>query len=190
VCPPSPRDQEIRTHLDEKRYTEAFELVMAQYQHKVFRLAFSMLGNQALAEETAQDVFVRVWRALAGYRGLASISTWIFAIARNACLSARRSRSGRPTVSLDEPAVRVAAEASGHTAPHDELREPDLARLIARLPEKHRQVITLFYMEEKSYAEVARLLDLPMGTVKTHLHRAKKELAEAILRGKMPQGGR
>ncbi len=76
-------DEEIRTHIDAKRYTEAFELVLAQYQNKVFRLACSILGNQSVAEETAQEIFVRIWRALPGYRGLASISTWVYAIARN-----------------------------------------------------------------------------------------------------------
>ena len=79
-------DEEIRTHIDAKRYTEAFELVMAQYQNKVFRLACSILGNQSVAEETAQEIFVRIWRALPGYRGMASISTWVYAIARNTSL--------------------------------------------------------------------------------------------------------
>ena len=61
----------------------------------------------------------------------------------------------------------------------------DLEALVAQLPEKHRQVLRLYYMEEKSYDEVARLLDLPMGSVKTYLHRARKQLAEAVARSRM-----
>jgi len=180
-------DEEIRTHLDQKQYTEAFELVLGQYQNKVFRLAYSMLGNRALAEEAAQDIFVRIWRALPGYRGLASLSTWIFAIARNACLTAGKASAGRKALSLDEPEVRIAAEAQHAVAPAD-IQSAGLRDLIAQLPDKYRQVITLFYMEEKSYAQVAQLLDLPMGTVKTYLHRAKKELAAAVIESKMKGG--
>lgn len=66
-------DEEIRTHLDQRQYAEAFDLVMGRYQNKVFRLAYAMLGNRALAEEAAQDIFVRIWRALPGYRGMASL---------------------------------------------------------------------------------------------------------------------
>ena len=185
--PLNPIDEEIQTRLAGKRYTEAFELVMAQYQNKVFRLAYSMLGNRELAEDAAQEIFVRVWRALPGYRGLSSLSTWIYSIARNTCLTALKS--GQRTLSLDEPKVHDAAEAR-QSIPLDESRGPDLAYLVSQLPEKYRQAIALFYMEEKSYEEVARLLDVPLGTVKTYLHRAKKELAAAMTQDKMTKGGR
>ena len=180
-------EKEILAHLERKQFAEAFELVMAQYQNKVFRLAFAMLGNRALAEETVQDIFLRIWRALPGFRGLSSISTWIFSVTRNACLSAIQSRAARKALSLEEPGVRIAAESRHATAPAG-VHGAMMAELIARLPERHRQVIALFYMEDKSYAEVARLLDLPMGTVKTYLHRAKKELAEALIESKMKGG--
>jgi RNA polymerase sigma-70 factor (ECF subfamily) len=173
-------DQEIRAHLERERWTEAFDLVLRQYQTKVFHLAFSMLGNQQQAEDAAQEVFIRVWRALPGYRGLASVSTWIYSIARNACLTAIKSAGARRTVSLEDPGTRAAAERKAD--PYDpnsanRPHAPDLWRMVQELPEKQRQVVTLFYMEEKSYEEVSRLLGMPIGTVKTHLHRARKELA-------------
>jgi RNA polymerase sigma-70 factor (ECF subfamily) len=168
-------DQEIRAHLEQERWTEAFDLVVRQYQTKVFHLAFSMLGNREQAEDAAQEVFIRVWRALPGYRGLASVSTWVYSIARNACLTALKSAGARRTVSLEDPGTRTAAEK--RTDPPSRPHAPDLQRLVEELPEKQRQVVMLFYMEEKSYEEVSRLLGIPMGTVKTHLHRARKELA-------------
>jgi len=67
-------------------------------------------------------------------------------------------------------------------------QEIDLPLLLAQLPEKYRQVVVLFYMEERSYEEVARMLDLPMGTVKTYLHRARKELAVAVMRDRIVEG--
>ena len=176
-------EEEIRTCLDQGYYQEAFELVVARYQNKVFRLACSMLGNEALAEETAQEVFLRVWKALGGYRGQASLSTWIYAITRNTCLSALRTSAGKQMLSLEEPAVLAAAEA--RTGAAAEPAQLDVAALLAQLPDKHRQVLTLFYMEGKSYEEVARLLDWPMGTVKTYLHRARKQLAAAATRATM-----
>jgi RNA polymerase sigma-70 factor, ECF subfamily len=189
VYPLNSIDDEIRARLDAKRYAEAFELVLTQYQHKVFRLAYSMLGSRTLAEEVAQDIFLRVWRALPGFRGMSSVSTWIFSVARNACLTALKSSAKRRALSLDEPGVRMAAEAR-HVPPREAAGAPDLAHLVAQLPEKYRQVITLFYMEEKSYEQVARQLDLPMGTVKTYLHRARGELAMALSRNKMREGER
>jgi RNA polymerase sigma-70 factor (ECF subfamily) len=168
-------DEEIRAHLERQQWTEAFDLVLRQYQTKVFRLAFSILGNQEQAQDAAQEVFIRVWRALPAYRAEASVSTWVYSIARNACLTALKTAGARRTLSLEDPGTRAAAEnCSGSPGrPH----APDLRRLVGELPENQRQVVILFYMEEKSYEEVSRLLGIPLGTVKTHLHRARKELA-------------
>jgi RNA polymerase sigma-70 factor, ECF subfamily len=173
-------DEEIRAHLDKERWTEAFELVVRQYQTKVFHLAFSMHGNREQAEDTAQEVFIRVWRALPAYRGASSVSTWIYSIARNTCLTALKSAGARRTMSLEDPGTRAAAErrADPHDRDSAERRHaPDLRQLVGDLPEKQRQVVALFYLEEKSYEEVSRVLGIPLGTVKTHLHRARKELA-------------
>jgi RNA polymerase sigma-70 factor (ECF subfamily) len=182
-------DNEIRKHLESKRYTEAFELVLTQYRDKVYRLAYSILGEASSADDAAQQVFIRIWRALPGFEGRASISTWIFTIARNTCLTHSKRNAAQRTLSLDIDEVRVAAE-SRNVRPREDRGQPDVSRLISQLPEKYRQVIVLFYMEERSYEEVARLLDLPMGTVKTYLHRAKKQLAAAIMESETPAGGR
>jgi len=171
-------DEEIRARLDERQYREAFELLMPQYQDKVFRLAYSILGNKALAEETTQDIFIRVWKALAGYRGQASISTWIYTIARNTCLTAIRSNAAR-SMQFEDDKLRATAS-SEHTI--------DWEYLLSQLPEKYRQVLVLFYMENKSYDEVAKQLDLPIGTVKTYLHRARKDLAAAVTESRMTKG--
>jgi RNA polymerase sigma-70 factor (ECF subfamily) len=165
---------------------EDFERIVRDYQDKIFRLAFSMMGDRAAAEETAQDVLVRVWRGLPGFRAESSLSTWIYAITRNACLTALGRREV-PTDSLEEPAARRAAEkrvAAGWSVPSS----PDAAALLGRLPAKYRQVVALFYMQEKSYDEVARMLDLPVGTVKTYLFRARKSLAEELARERVRKG--
>ena len=167
---------------------EEFERIVREFQDKIFRLAFSMLGDRAAAEETAQDVLLRVWKGLPGFRAESSLSTWIYSVTRNACLTAR-SRGGPRAVSLDEPAAWREAErrvaAAWPAAP-----PPDAAALLDRLPAKYRHVVALFYMQEKSYDEVACMLGLPVGTVKTYLFRARKSLAEDLARERVGKGER
>jgi len=176
-------EQEIRACLDQKQYREAFNRLLPEFQNKVFRLAYAMLGEAGLAEDMAQDVFVRIWKALPGYRGQSSLSTWIYAITRNACLSALRKAGIKREVSMEEPGVARIAEETGLAAGGGAAGGIDVLRFLKQLPAKHQQVLRLYYLEEKSYEEVARLLEWPMGTVKVCLHRARKELAEAVARG-------
>src|SRR5690606_27577226 len=93
-------DADIRQRLRARQYREAFALLLPRYRDKVFRLIFSMLRDHALAEDTTQEVFLRIWRALPGFAGQSQLSTWIYAIARNGALSEIRKR--KPTVSLDQ----------------------------------------------------------------------------------------
>ena len=148
-----------------------FERLLGEYREKVFRLACSLLSDEAAAEDATQEIFLKIWRALPDFRGESSVSTWIYAIARNTCLTRRRFAAEHRTFSLDE------AKASEIPAPNPPPADSDLRAAIARLPEKYRRVLVLFYLEDRSYQQVALALGVPMGTVKTFLHRAKKELA-------------
>jgi RNA polymerase sigma-70 factor (ECF subfamily) len=112
---------------------------------------------------------VKVWRAFPSYDGRARVSTWLYSIARNACLSVIRAESYRRTESID-----------GMDEPASPAREGvgiDWDRLLARLPEVQRQVVTLYYFEDRDVKEVAERLGLPAGTVKSHLFRARHALA-------------
>jgi len=171
-------DDDIRQRLDAQLYAEAFEMLVERYKDKVFRLAFSIMHNETQAEDIAQDVFVKIWKALARYNGDASLSTWIYTITRNTCFTELKKRSTRPTVSLHEPEMEAAADSipSLQSRDSDAGVEMDAEALLAKLPEKYRRVITLFYLDQKSYEETAAMLGIPLGTVKTLLFRAKKEL--------------
>jgi RNA polymerase sigma-70 factor (ECF subfamily) len=149
--------------------------MLDQYQDKVFRLACGMLGNETIAQDIAQEVFMKIWKALPTYRAGASPSSWIYTITRNTCLTElRKSRTGQK-LSLAEEAVQTEVDQQTMPAAAAGL-EMDVQALLTELPEHYRHVLVLFYLEQKSYGEVAAMLGLPMGTVKTHLHRAKKEL--------------
>ncbi len=160
----------------------AFEQLLMTYQGKVLGLCYAMLGDRALAEETAQEVFLRIWRGLGAFRGESSPSTWIYAIARNACRTARgRLAAAVPTDSLEDPDVLRKAHQHQIGQSGRPLKTGVLGWL-AELPESQRQALTLFYLEEKSYDEVATALDVPMGTVKTWIHRGRRALIEKQLR--------
>ena len=165
-----------------ERRDEAIALLLPAFRRKVFGLAYSFLRDREAAEDVTQEVFIKVWRALPGFDGRASMSTWMYTIARNASLSALRAR--RPQSSLSDPEVMEAAEAINPVPPADIIADrAAIRRLVDQLPTKQRQVVTLFYMEGQSHEEVAAMLAMPVGTVKTLLHRARARLSAAT--GKM-----
>jgi len=171
-------DKDILRLLEARQYSAAFAPLLERFKGKVFRLACSILHNETQAEDVTQDVLVKIWKALPAYHGGASLSTWIYAITRNTCLTELKRRDRHPTVSLQEPAMEAASgwiPALQSADPEPGL-EMDVENLLAQLPENYRRVITLFYLEQKAYEEVALMLGIPLGTVKTLLFRAKKEL--------------
>lgn len=170
-------DTEVCRLLRGGQRERAFELLLERFQGKVFRLALSYLGTRSDAEDTAQDAFVRVWRALPGYDGRASFSTWIYVITRNACfteLRKRRQRAASPLHETSEPLPE-----GPQVGPESDLRL-DCMALLRTLPENQRQVVSLFYLEGRSYEQVAAMLDMPLNTVRSHLHRARRRLALSL----------
>jgi RNA polymerase sigma-70 factor (ECF subfamily) len=159
---------DVQQLLRERRYDEALEAMLDLYEHKVFRMALAMLRNAGRAEELTQDIFLKLWRALPAYDGRAMPSTWLYAIARNTCLTAVRAETYRKTATLDDvPEPHVPAA----------VMSVDWDRLLSRLPDAQRQAITLFYFEDRNVAEVAAMMGVPEGTVKSQLHRARRALA-------------
>src|ERR1043166_1361954 len=166
-------DQDVQHLLQKRQYREALEHLLNLYQTKVFRMALAFLKNPAWAEDVTQEIFMKLWQALPDYDGRALPGTWLYTIARNTCLSASRSESYRRVFSLDaarEPAAPVPSV----------IADLELAQSIDRLPDIQRTVVTLFYLQEKSVDEVAHMLGMAVGTVKSHLHRARLALGETM----------
>jgi RNA polymerase sigma-70 factor (ECF subfamily) len=161
-----------------KYAVEEFRSILAQYHDKVFRLACTMLGNETQAEDAAQETFVRVWKGLGKFRGESSLSTWIFTIARRTCLDAIKAR--KKTVGLELVVEKPRLERSGL----------DIDALLQDLPDKAREAVVLFYLEDRSYEEVARTMDVPMGTVKTLLFRARKQMIARVVESKLGRTAR
>lgn len=171
-------NEDILMLLEARQYGEAFAQLLERFKDKVFRLAFSIMRNETQAEDVTQDVLVKIWNGLPSYHGGSSLSTWIYAITRNTCLTELKRRDRHSVISLQEPEM----EATSGSIPALQSKDPepgmemDVEVLLAKLPDNYRQVITLFYLEQKAYEEVAQMLGIPLGTVKTLLFRAKKEL--------------
>lgn len=174
------RDQDIVELIRQGRRDGAFEELRHRYEGKVYRLCCALLRDRVQAEDAAQESLIRVWKALERYDERASLSSWIYAIARNRCLTALERR--RRLDSWQEPGeASEAALAAAAVEPRDG-RAEQLRELVELLPERVRRVLLLYYYEERSVGEVALMLGCPEGTVKTALFRARAALAEMLNR--------
>ena len=179
------RDLDIVELLQGGRNEAAFERLAERYERKVYRLCCSIMRDPDQAADAAQESLLRVWKALPTFDQRASLSTWIYTITRNRCLTALERR--REHDSMSDPAVEQAVEAASasHGSPAASAGPaPDqlalLRELVDALPEHYRRALTLFYYEERSVGDVAAMLGQPEGTIKTHLHRARALLLERV----------
>jgi RNA polymerase sigma-70 factor (ECF subfamily) len=161
----------------------AFEELVMTYQHRVFGVALRMLGSRAEAEEVAQEAFVRAHRALGEFRGDAKLSTWLYAITSRLCLNRLASGERRLTRQGEDALLRL-SDAGPRPDAALERRELEsaLGRAIAELPEDRRIVVVLRDIEGLSYEEIAQVLELELGTVRSRLHRARADLKEKLER--------
>ena len=155
----------------------AFEELIDRYKDLVFALIARTVQDRSRIEDLAQDVFLRVHRGLPYFRGEARLSTWIYRIVANVCLQDHP----RPARSLDEERsdVRSAASMSDRQFSDLELRDR-LEKAIARLPPQARLLVAGHYLDGVHYEDLAEALQLPLGTVKTQLHRAKRQLRRLL----------
>jgi RNA polymerase sigma-70 factor (ECF subfamily) len=174
------RDQDIVELIRLGRRDGAFEELLRRYEGKVYRLCCALLRDHTQAEDAAQDSLVRVWKALDRYDGRASLSSWIYAITRNRCLTALERR--RKLDSGDEPGEAPEAALAAAAAPPWDGRAQQLRALVEGMPEHLRRVLLLYYYEDRSVREVALMLGCSEGTVKTTLFRARATLTEMLKR--------
>jgi RNA polymerase sigma-70 factor (ECF subfamily) len=161
----------------------AFEAFVTTHQHRVYGLALRMLGHPAEAQDVAQEVFLRAHRGLAEFRGEARLATWLYAITSRVCLNRLAAGERRLERHGDETLVRLPDARPGpdRALEQGELEEA-LHRAIAELPEDRRIVVLLRDVEGLAYEEIALALELPIGTVRSRLHRARLDLKEKLER--------
>lgn len=170
----------------------AFRELVRRYQRPVFSLIYRMVRDREIAEDLAQETFVKVLNAIDSYRPEHKFSSWIFKIANNAAIDHLRRRepdllslNGAPDAVSPERQEATALQVRDHgESPLDELEARELGShietAIARLRPEYRACIMLRHVEGRPYEEIAAILDLPLGTVKTYIHRARAELRDML----------
>jgi len=190
----APDSRELRALEDERLVAlsqggseEAYAVLVERYSDYVFTIAARILGDDEDAYDAAQEAFVRAYRAIGRFRGDAKFSSWLYRIATNRALThLKRRRKRAPAVDIDAgPHIESAIDVEPTRTRPDQLVvdaefRDHVRAAVAQLPDQYRTVITLFYLEQRSYREVADVLGLPMGTLKTHLHRGRAMLRKII----------
>jgi RNA polymerase sigma-70 factor (ECF subfamily) len=180
-------DQEVVTRA-RKGEEAAYRELVRRYERPVFSLIFRMVRNRELAEDLSQETFIKVLNALDSYRPEYKFSSWVFKIANNAAIDHLRRREldtlsleGSPHAETPQAVEATALQIGerGETA-LEEVENKELGgeieRAIAKLRPEYRTCILLRHVEGRAYEEIAEILNLPLGTVKTYIHRARNEL--------------
>ena len=173
----------------------AFEGLVKEYEKNVYNLALRMTGDPEDAADMAQDAFIKAYNSLGSFRGDSKFSVWLYRIVSNLCLDFLRSRKRRPTVSLsveNDEGEDMEFEIADESQSPETLLEQKLTREAVRcgldsLPPEQRQILLLREIQGLSYEEIAQVLELESGTVKSRIFRARKRLSAFLLReGNIP----
>jgi len=162
--------------------TETFEILVRRHEKAIFNVVYRMLGDYDDAAETAQEVFLSAYRAIGQFRGDANFSTWLYRIALNHASTRRKSTNSRQRrlVPIDDTELVDDVELGpAETLEKKEIRQR-VQRALNELQPEDAMVILLRDLQDIAYEDVARVLNIPVGTVKSRLHRARKELAERL----------
>lgn len=158
--------------------SEAFATLVERYDRSVYHLAYRTVRDPEEARDATQEAFFKAYRSLKTFKPGAKFSTWIFAIAYHACCDRLNRRKRYSNEEFPQDRADAAPGPAEQAVASDESRR--LRAAIDLLPEKYRTVITLYHLQGKQYDEITTVLGVPMGTVKTHLFRAKEHLRKLL----------
>ncbi|WP_110926524.1 RNA polymerase sigma factor SigW [Bacillus massiliglaciei] len=183
-------DALIKERIDQviKGDQNAFGEIVELYKDQVYQICYRMIGNRHEAEDLAQEAFVRAYVNIRSFNIQLKFSTWLYRIATNLCID--RIRKKKPDYYLDAEVKGTdglnmySQIPSENTLPEEEVESLELQETIQKeimkLPEKYRSVIVLKYMEELPLKEISDILNLPVGTVKTRIHRGREALRKQL----------
>lgn len=179
----------VGTTLENIPLAEKFKTLLAEYQDMVYNQVYRMLGNHEDAEEATQDIFLSIYRSLEDFRGECKMSTWIYRIMSNMCITRLRKRQ-LVTTSMDEPFEPDGRPLSeilpdSGSSPEKLMESTEIAQLVcfqmSRLPAQWAMAISLFHFDDLSYDEIAGIMEVPKATVATYIMRGRKQLAQWLM---------
>ncbi len=174
-------DQEILEQFRSGNRDAAFKRLVEIHGKAMYNTALFTLNDEALAQDATQDAFIKIYRGLGRFRGTAQLSTWMYRIVKNVCYDyLRKHRPEGLDEEFDSEMLADPVAANPETGYQSGWRHAQLRRAVGRLPEKQRLAVTLHYFQDLGYEEVAAVMDMPLGTVKSYIHRAKAALARAL----------
>lgn len=166
---------------------EAFAQLVEAYEDKVYNLCLRMCADREDARDLAQEAFVKAWRGLRFYKQEAAFSTWLYRLTSNVCIDFLRQKKRRAAISLttaDDEELQIDIPDPAPTPEQQAINQQTKASVssaMAQLDEEFRLVLTLRVVEERSYDEIAEIMDLKVGTVKSRLARAREKLKKILL---------
>ena len=167
----------------------AFEQLVLDNQNKVYTLAFRMVNDREEAADLAQEAFLKAWQGLPSFHGDSSFSTWIYRLTTNLCIDhirrQKRQQEIKPVTSIDDSENGLGEVADWKQDPQRHVERQELHRTLARalqqLPDQQRQILVMRELSGLSYQEIGQALDLDLGTVKSRIARARKNLQKILL---------
>ena len=171
-------DEIIRRVLNGDKH--AFRQIVDQYSDMVFTIIIRILNNRELARELSQDVFVKVYQSLSGFNGKSKLSTWIYKIAYNSALNEKRKNTKLALSSLEDHELHLNDNKNAEKAMINDLAKNEINRAIMKLHEDERIIVTLYYFEDISVAEISKVVDLSISNIKVKLHRIRMKLFELL----------
>jgi RNA polymerase sigma-70 factor (ECF subfamily) len=178
-------DDLVLVHRSQAGDTAAYEELVRRYHGRIYGLVYSMTSNREDAEDLAQEVFVKAWKALGHFREHSGFYTWIYRIALNRTINFRKRRNRRQTVAFDEfdPDIKTAESYREFSSKGSVLRKMSLGefqekmnKAMLKLSEKHRAVVTMYDVQGMPHGEIAKVMRCSEGTVRSRLFYAHKQL--------------
>lgn len=180
------QDEEQLVTSSKKGDQDAFAQLVQQHQRRVFNLAFRMLQQYEEANEVTQETFLAAWQGLPSFRGDARFSTWLYRIAYNCALKQleqrKRDKALQVVIQAEQITATIGQEQRVDAALETHARQAMVQEQLSQLPAKYRIVLILRHLQEMTYEEIAEILTMPIGTIKTHLFRARNLLKERLER--------
>ena len=173
-------DEILSKFQDEKTRNQAFSILLKKYQQKIYWHVRRMVIDHDDADDLVQDIFIKVWKNLPGFRSDAQLYTWMYRIATNECITFINNKKKKNNISLDEVSYELADSLADSTYFNGDQAQRKLQEALLTLPEKQKLVFNMKYYEDMKYEEISHVLGTSVGALKASFHLAVKKI-EAYL---------